>query len=456
MSKDFLTPWIQENQLEWIEFIAVDYAGLFRGKRVSAQTLLSGKGTQKLPFDLVTQTITGNYAKVHAPNGDKLNTQDEDCTLIPDYSTACLIPWAKEPTGSIICDPHYADGPPLETAPRQILKSVLSQYQSKQWQPIVATELEFYLLKPPEQPYAQLEVATFPESGKSSMAQPYSIECISGMDAFFADVNRYALSQNLCTQTIIKEVGVSQFELNLNHNDALTVADETAKFKRIIREVARKHGAIASFMAKPMANDAGSSMHVHQSIVDTQSKQNIFSDKDGNPTDTFLHFIGGLQHNLAEASSIFLPFTNSYRRIAPFNCAPLNFEWGYDNRTVGLRIPVADTKATYNPAQRIENRLAGSDCNPYLMLATSLGLGLNGIEKQLEPRPAFTGSAYELPMQMPSNLSDALQALKKSTVISEMLGAPFIEFYAAIKQNELDHANRVITPWEIEHLAELI
>jgi glutamine synthetase len=229
----------------------------------------------------------------------------------------------------------------------------------------------------------------------------------------------------------------------------LLLADQTFLFKHLLKEVALKHGLTVVCMAKPLAHTPGSSMHIHQSLVEIATGRNVFSDDQGRPSQTFHHFIGGLQACMADFTALFAPNVNSYQRLCHPYASPNNACWSEDNRAAGLRIP-----ASAPVARRVENRLPGADANPYLAIAASLAAGLHGIEQRLEPAPAIQGE-FEVPehLSLPCTLHAALERLKGSALARELFGAEFIEGYAATKALELTDFYNEITPWERRVLA---
>jgi glutamine synthetase len=236
-------------------------------------------------------------------------------------------------------------------------------------------------------------------------------------------------------------------EINLLHGDPLALADQAFLFKRTAREAALRHKMYATFMAKPHAKEPGSAMHIHQSVVDIKTRENIFSNADGTPSALFFSHIAGLQRYLPSAMSLFAPNVNSYRRIARASLAPINVQWGYDNRTAGLRVPVSDPEA-----RRVENRLGGADANPYIAIAGSLACGYLGMVQNLQPSEPITGSAHDLPWDLPRSLDDALRRLKDSQPLVNLLGTPFVAAYSIVKQAEYEVFLQVISSWEREHL----
>ena len=251
----------------------------------------------------------------------------------------------------------------------------------------------------------------------------------------------------LNVDTLIHEVGAGQMEINFFHDHPMGLADEVFFFKRTIREAALRHEMYATFMAKPMANEPGSAMHVHQSVVSTLTGKNIFSNDDGTPSKEFYWYIGGLQRYIPAAMALFAPYVNSYRRLARSTAAPINIHWGTDNRTVGIRSPVATPAA-----RRIENRVIGADANPYVALAATLACGYLGMKNKIEPTPECKGDAYLSDFQLPRSLIDALGQLANETDLHDVLGRSFVTVYSEIKETEHDEFMKVISPWEREHL----
>jgi glutamine synthetase len=194
----------------------------------------------------------------------------------------------------------------------------------------------------------------------------------------------------------------------------------------------------ATFMAKPIAGEPGSAMHVHQSLVDIESGKNVFSNEDGTPSEAFLHYIGGLQRYIPAAMVLVAPYVNSYRRLSRNTAAPINIEWGYDNRTVAAR--------------RVENRVIGADANPYVAMAMTLACGYLGLKNKIKPKPEMRGDAYLSPYALPRSLGEALDWLRKESDLHEVLGKEFITVYSEIKELEFDEFMKVISPWEREHL----
>ena len=245
--------------------------------------------------------------------------------------------------------------------------------------PVVAPEIEFYLVRKNPDPDYPLA----PPVGRSGRpiggGAGYSIAGVNEFDELIDDIYHFSESQGLEIDTLIHEEGAGQLEINLRHGDPVELADQVFMFKRTIREAALKHETYATFMAKPMQGQPGSAMHIHQSIIDKKTGRNVFSDEDGSETDAFFHFIGGMQKHVPNALVMFAPYVNSYRRLTQAASAPVNTKWGYDNRTTAFRVPRSDPAA-----RRVENRIPSSDANPYLALAASLACGLIGMTNKMQ------------------------------------------------------------------------
>ena len=240
---------------------------------------------------------------------------------------------------------------------------------------------------------------------------------------------------------------MAQIEINFNHGDALELADQTFLFKRTVRETAIRHQVYATFMAKPMQDQPGSALHIHQSVVCTKTGRNLFSDSAGRDTPMFLSFIAGLQKFLPAAMPLLAPNVNSYRRLLPGSDAPINVHWGRDNRTVGFRVPVSEPDA-----RRVENRVAGADANPYLALAASLACGYIGMIHEMEPTDPIKGTAHRLAFTLPRHLMDALNKFNACKPLREIIGENFQDAVTAVKTAEYEAYQRVISSWERENL----
>jgi glutamine synthetase len=430
-------------RIEEVECIIPDIAGLSRGKSMPLSKF-DPQGTYMLPDSLFYQTITGAYVDIPAIDNQWM---ESDVVLRPDMSTASAVPWATDISLQVIADLETLDGAPLAVSPRNVLRRVLGLYRDKGWKPVVAPELEFYLTKPnldPNEPIAPA-VGRTGRAGVSS--QSYSMVAVDEFGPIIDTIYGFAAAQGLMIDAVIQEGGAGQIEINLMHGDPLNLADQVFYFKRTIREAALRHGSFATFMAKPMRGQPGSAMHVHQSVVDAKTGQNIFSNLDGSPSAAFRHFIGGSQSHLKSTMPLLAPYVNSYRRFTAGMSAPVNLEWGTNNRTVGLRIPNAPSAA-----RRVENRVIGIDSNPYLAIASSLACGYLGLVNRMEPSPEAKGEVYEEGAVLPRNLTEALDGFDADTALHAVLGPEFCQLYSAIKKAEIVEFESEISPWERQHL----
>ena len=443
---DQLTQWLKERHITEVECLISDLTGISRGKISPTSKFINERG-MRLPESVLLQTVTGDYVEDDIYYS-LLDPADIDMFCRPDPNAVFMVPWAIEPTAQVIHDTYDKQGIPIELSPRNILKRVLKLYADHGWQPIVAPEMEFYLTKRNADPDFPLEApigrSGRPETGRQS----FSIDAANEFDPLFEDMYDWCEAQGLDLDTLIHEEGTAQMEINFRHGEALHLADQILVFKRTMREAALKHDVAATFMAKPMSGEPGSAMHLHQSVIDIKTGKNVFSNEDGTMSQLFLHHIGGLQKYIPELLPMFAPNVNSYRRFLPDTSAPVNVEWGEENRTVGLRVPESNAQN-----RRVENRLAGADANPYLAIAASLLCGYLGMVEGREPSAAVVGRGYERRnLRLPLTLEDALERMELCEAVKPYLGQKFITGYVAVKRAENENYKRVISSWEREFL----
>jgi len=430
--------WFAEHETDDVEAIVPDMAGSARGKVVRAEKFADGR--MNMAEGVFAQTISGEYID------DPDNVEDRDMWLVADPNTLRPVPWAADPAAAVFMDCYHRDGTPVATSPRSVLRNVLAKYEARGWVPVVAPEVEFYLLSPHSDPNEEAEPPEGRLGWTEGAKQPYSIDTMNDFDAFINQVYAYCETQRIRIETISQEMGPAQFELNFLHGNPVDLADQVFLFKRTVREAAINHNMHSTFLAKPIAEEAGSALHIHQSIVDKEG-QNIFSDEKGEPTDLFYGFLGGLQHYMNDAMLLFAPYVNSYRRLANPSASPINLAWAIDNRTVGLRIPDSPPET-----RRIENRLAGSDVNPYLVLAGSLACGYLGMTEGLKPTDPVEGSAYGEDHGLHRHIYAAIDAMRGSEAMRSMLGESFVTLYTALKEHEFREFQEIVTPYEREIL----
>ena len=434
--------WLAENRITEVECLVPDMTGNARGKFIPADKFI--KEDSRLPESILVQTVTGDYTITH---DELVGPTDGDMMLEPDPDTMRLVPWATDPTGQIIHDCYTRTGEPHPLASRNVLKRVLSLYEAEGWKPVVAPEVEFYLIQKNIDPDSELKPPIGRSGRREAGRQSYSIDAVNEYEPIVEEMYDFCEAQNLDVDSLIHESGLAQLEINFLHGDALQLADQVFVFKRTMRETALRHDVYATFMAKPMEHEPGSALHIHQSIVDAKTGKNIFSQEDGSEHERFRHFIGGLQLYTPGAIAIFAPSVNSYRRFTPDVAAPINLHWGFENRTTGIRIPDSDAQA-----RRVENRFPGSDANPYLAIATSLACGYLGMKQKIPASEPYTGDAFQEPMAVSRSLEEALRLLEEDNDLKHVLGAHFVKAYCAVKLEEFEAFNKVISSWERKYL----
>lgn len=435
--------WLDGRRIDDAECIIADIAGMSRGKAMPARKF-SSSDSMYLPTSIFYQTITGDYVDIEEMKDQWI---ESDLVLKPDYTTATAAPWSADVTLQVVHDAFLQDGSRCPVAPRNVLRQVVDAYSSEGWRPVVAPEIEFYLTKPNTDPDKAIE-PPIGRTGRQGVArQAYSMVAVDEYGPVIDDIYDFAEAQGFEIDTIIQEGGAGQIEINLKHGDPVTLADQVFYYKRSIREAALRNGCFATFMAKPMEDQPGSAMHIHQSVVSLADGSNVFNTSDDEPSELFYGFLAGLQVHLPAVICVLAPYVNSYRRFTRDDAAPINLEWGFDNRTTGIRVPLSSAAA-----RRIENRVVGMDCNPYLAIAASLACGLVGMRSSARPRDPLQSDAYSLPHALPRGLLEALDLFGRDSAVADVLGAEFCQLYRAIKQKESEEFLQVISPWERKHL----
>ncbi|WP_337053657.1 MULTISPECIES: glutamine synthetase family protein [Pseudoxanthomonas] len=439
-----LRRWLKERRITEVECLVPDITGIARGKIIPADKFSHDYGT-RLPEGIFATTVTGDYPDDYY---ELTSPSDSDMFLRPDPGTVRMVPWAADPTAQVIHDCWTKDGEPHDLAPRNVLRRVLKAYEEAGLQPVVAPELEFFLVQKNTDP----DFPLLPPAGRSgrpeTARQSYSIDAVNEFDPILDLMYDYCDAMELDVDTLIHESGAAQLEVNFTHADALSRADQVFLFKRTMREAALRHGIYATFLAKPMENEPGSAMHIHQSLLDRRTGANVFAGKElGKERKTFLHYMGGLQKYAPMTMAFFAPNVNSYRRLAIGQVAPINVQWGYDNRTCGLRVPKDTLENT-----RVESRFAGSDANPYLAMAATLACGLLGLQEKLQPTRPLASSAQDIGFELPRSLGEALDELEGCAPLRALLGERFVRAYISVKRKEYETFFRVISSWEREFL----
>lgn len=405
-----------------------DFNGIMRGKLIpvkQAEKALSGG--LRIPLSTTSVDIWGN----DIANSSLVNeTGDGDGILHWTGRNILAMDWLGHPTGLIPLWLADENGAPFLTDPRRALADVLEKFTALGLRPVVATELEFYLLdakedrpKPPKSP----------ATGKPLESNAVlSIDELDHFDGFFNDVYALCAQQGVPADTAIAEGGAGQFEINLLHcDDALRAADDALFFKRIVKGVARKHGLLASFMAKPYAERPGNGLHIHFSLLDQQGK-NVFDDGSNQGSKIMQYAVAGMMDALPESALFFAPHLNSYRRLQPHTHAPSVVCWGYENRHAAIRIPGGPCVA-----RRIEHRVSGADSNPYLVLAAILGAALYGIERAHLPIDPVEGDEWPDTLQrLSDNWRSSIDCFENGKILPSFLSPMLCSLYAACKRQE--------------------
>ena len=435
--------WLSEHSIKQVQCVVSDHTGVPRGKVLPVAMFIEEQGC-RLAETILLQSVVGGYA-----DGSVLwslsDPRDVDMILKPDDTACYLLPWIDEPTAMIIHDSYTPSDKEVAFSPRNILKKVIDLYTEQGWKAVVAPEMELYLTKTCVDENQDLQAPAGKSGRIEAGKQSFSLDAISEFSPLMKDIYDWGHSQGLGLDVVVHEEGRAQFEFNFNHGDPLALADQVFVFKRTVRAAAEKHGITATFMAKPMSGQPGSAMHVHQSVVDIASGENIFAaDTSDGFSDLFKYYLGGLQKYTPQVMPMLAPNVNSYRRFSTGESVPVNLLWGVENRTVGLRVPNAPKQAT-----RVENRIAGADTNPYLAIAATLICGYIGMMEKVEPSPETVSRANgELSKDLPSNIEASIEKMAKSETIKTYLGEEFVRGFVATRQADCDHYKNEISAWE--------
>ena len=444
--------WLRDNSITEVECLVPDLGGIARGKILPTNKFIKGlkDDSHRLPQSIFIQTISGGYA-TEDDNGlppEVYNPTDIDVKLRPDFNTLRLVPWYTDPTAQVICDAVSLNGNPVANASRNVLKKMIKMFSDNKIKAIVSPEVEFYLVKPNPDADYPLEVPIGLSGRQETGKQSFGIDAVNEFDPLFEDVYNYCEAQNIEIDTINHESGSAQMEINFQHGDPLDLADQVFTFKRTLRQSAIRHKLYATFMAKPIENQPGSSMHLHQSLHDIESSENIFYDKKNTLSKIMNYYIGGLQEFTPKLMPIHAPNVNSYRRLFATWDAPRNTKWGIGNRSCGFRIPSNEENS-----MRVENRISGSDTNPYLVFAANLAAGYLGIEHKIKASEETKKSVFdEKKSSLPKNMEEAIILFENDEKLKNVFGERFIKTIAAIRRVEYQAYLKVISSWEREYL----
>jgi len=449
--KENFEKWLIDNSITEVECLVPDLGGIARGKILPTKKFIQGldNDSHRLPQSVFIQTISGGYATEDEELPiDVYNPTDIDVILRPDFNTIRNVPWYEDPTAQVICDAVNLNGTNVINSSRSVLKKILKLFDDLGYEPIVSPEVEFYLVKPnPDSDYP-LEVPIGQSGREETGKQAFGIDAVNEFDNLFEDVYNYCEQQNIEIDTINHESGSAQMEINFQHGNPLELADQVFLFKRTLRQAAIKHKLYATFMAKPIEHQPGSSLHLHQSLIRKKNKKNVFYSKTSTISNILKNYIAGLQTYTPKLMPIHAPNINSYRRLFATWDAPRNTNWGLGNRSCGFRIP-----SNEEHSMRIENRISGSDTNPYLVFAANLAAGYLGIKNKLKPTTETKKSVFGKDKStLPKNVEEAISLFENDEQINEVFNQKFIRTIAAIRRVENEAYLKVISSWEREYL----
>lgn len=425
-------------ETQMLELLMPDMNGLLRCKRIQRREFAAlFAGTFSVPR---TVPFLGVRGDMYGGQDQSVIGGDPDQTLRPVAGTLAPIPWLDSPTAQVLTGFADNDGSYSWIDPRAPLLRVLERYATEGLAPVVATELEFYLLADGDGPRPQPLMGRIPGTGLQQGGIQYCMpDDLMDCDAFLDDVRLACDLQSVPLTAVHSEFSSGQWEINTHHQkDALLAGDHALLLRRLVKAIARRHGIPATFMAKPFADLGGSGLHIHASVYRNDGS-NVFAHGEVTSPPTLTaplrHAVGGLQKTIDEAMAIFAPNPNSYRRFTPGAFAPAGRSWGYDHREVALRIPVATEQN-----RRIEHRLAGADANPHLVLAAVLAGIHYGLETTTEPGRPVTRETdlSDSEVTIPRRLDSALELLRHARVLPAYLGEDFITAFATQRQGESD------------------
>lgn len=417
--------------IELVHVILTDPVGIQRGKGLRPHELKSVfEQGRAFPSSIFSLTVLGEDVE---EAGLLWDIGDQDCFAHPIPGTLKRTAWLDK-TGQVYLAFRADSGPAAAADPRLRLSDISDRMKKDGLHPVLAIELEFYLLDKAAARDGRIVPALAPGGLYNDQVQVYSIQELDDFDPFLRELYAACDAQNLPAESVISEYAPGQMEITLTHRaDALQAVDEAIQYKRLVKGVAEKHGMIACFMAKPFTENAGSGMHIHLSLNDAKGN-NLFASDDPAGNALLRHAIGGMASTINDCMAIFAPNANSYRRFRRNTYAPVAPTWGVNNRTVSFRIPAGPPKSRH-----VEHRISGADANPYLAAAAVLAAMHHGIKTKIDPGPATTGNGYATKVEgLTLNWFDALDAFEDSKFIADYFGAEFVKIFSAVKRAECE------------------
>ena len=433
------------SEVRYVDLLLPDQMGVLRGKRVTVEELDTiGRDGLLLPASMFALDVLGGTVQ---STGLGFDEGDADRICLPIAGSLAPVPWLGPEIAQMQVSMFEHDRRPFYGDPRHVLAGVLRRFRDLGLTPVMAVELEFYLVDRERTAEGHVQPPRQPLSGRRELrTQINSMADLSEYSTLLAAIGAAARAQSLPAGTVLAEYGPGQFEVNLHHvPDALTACDHAIRLKRLVRGVALQHGMEATFMPKPYRDQAGSGAHLHVSLVD-EAGVNVFAADDVAGSASLRHAIGGLAATIDATMAICAPTANSYRRYRPEAYVPLNPSWAINNRGVAFRVP-------HGPAagRRVEHRVAGADANPYLLAAIVLAGMHHGLVQRLDPGPPLAGNAYRdgratIPLTWP----EALAVFERSAFVREYFGDAFTELYTGTRRGEMREYNSHIPALDYE------
>ena len=437
---------LDENpDIRFVDGITIDLCGIVRGKRYPRCDLpkLYEQGLA-LPYTVYLLDVTGDSCD---PCGRGFTDGDPDGICLPIPGTLVRVPWADQPRGQVLMSMYDAERTPSMIDPRNIAAHVLKRFGSLGLRPVLAFELEFYLLDKERDANGRPQPPISPLTGKrETSTQVYGITELDGFASFFADVEEAGRVQKVPASVATSEFAPGQYEINLHHvDDPLMAADHCALLRNLVQRVAMSHGMEATLMAKPFSHLTGNGMHVHLSLLDADGR-NVFDNGSELGGDTLRHAVGGMMETMSTAMAIYSPHVNAFRRFARNLFVPVSRSWGTNNRSVAFRIPTGENKS-----RRFEHRMASADANPYLVLAAVLARVHHGITNQLDPgEPTNENACDVVDPELPLSWASAIDRTQSSTLMIDYLTKECVDLYCETKRGEMKSLMEHISPREYE------
>jgi glutamine synthetase len=421
-------------EIQFFEIVFTNMAGVPRGKRLRRHEVMAVYEQGRfLPGSILVNDITGQDVEA---TGLVWEDGDADRIARPVAGRLTPAPWLGPDVAQVPVSMYELDGKPNDLDPRHVLQRVIDRFAADGLTPVVACELEYYLVDARRTAAGAIQLPPSPLTGdRATRHEVYGLREVEEASGFLRELWAACDAMGVPLEGAISEYAPGQLELTLKHHaDALRAADDAVLYKRAAKGCALRHGCEATFMAKPFAERAGSGMHLHVSVND-KAGRNIFASEAPEGAPTLRHAIGGMKALLGDSMAILAPNANSYRRFKANSYAPVAPTWGVNNRTVAFRVP-----AGAPPTRHIEHRVAGADAHPTLALAALLAAVHHGLTQKLDPGAAVVGDGYaqaaESGERIPTNWFAAVDRFADSVVLKDYLGERFVRMFATVKRVE--------------------